>query len=96
MNLSLAGIFLFFPEMVGGAAAPSPSHQGAAERKWSSNIDSSAESHVGARRQAHLQNMKSLGLGREWGNERRKGREARKQIPLYMLMLHCLMFALIR
>lgn len=48
-------------ETEGGAAASNPSHQGAARRKLSSNIDSAAESHVGQREQGAR-----FILGRVW------------------------------
>lgn len=87
------------PSMVGtgaGAAASVPSHQGAAQCKLSSNIDSAAEGHVGRREQgARL----ICGTPNLWGRERdgkrgreRKGEEERgsgkETEPSSGLMLH--------
>lgn len=77
MNLSLAGLTVFGTE--GGAAASNPSHQGAAQRKLSSNIDSAAESDVGRRERGARLICRTPNL---WGGERerggRRGREGRK------------------
>lgn len=79
MNPSLAVKSVVGPE--GGVAASNPSHQGAAQRKLSSNIDSAAESHVGRREQGARLICRTSNLSgeRERRRERQMEREGRKE-----------------
>lgn len=63
----LAGLSVVGTE--GGAAASNPSHQGAAQRKLSSNIDSAAASDVGRREQGARLICRTPNL---WGGRGRK------------------------
>lgn len=60
----------------GGAAASNPSHQGAAQRKLSSNIDFAAVSNVGRKEQGARLICRTPNL---WGREREVGREGKKE-----------------
>lgn len=93
-----------------GAAASNPSHQGAAQRKLSTNIDSAAESHVGRREQGarliyRTPNLWGRVRGRvEEREEEREGGEKRRrgEGSLHMvwcctaLETFCLMLAVIK